>query len=223
MTGKYGLHCFDGGVLAEGVVACSWAEPASSCFGSFDGLFDYISSLPKNANSAADIVNVISNTWLGKVGGLLAILGVVAAPITSGDTALRSARLIAADFLKIDQKPILKRLMVSIPLFVLCFIVLQIDFDVLWRYFAWSNQTLSVFTLWALTVYLARNHRIYWITLIPALFMTAVCICYILTAPEGLHLPLPYGYAASALVCLIFTALFARFLHRQPKTQPIAK
>ena len=156
---KYGRPCFYGAMIAEGVVALIWAAAASSFFGSFDGLFDYISSLPKNANSAADIVNVISNTWLGKVGGLLAILGVVAAPITSGDTALRSARLIAADFLKIDQKPILKRLMVSIPLFVLCFIVLQIYFDVLWRYFSWSTQTLSVFTLLALTVYLARDRK----------------------------------------------------------------
>ena len=145
-------------------------------------------------------MNLISNTWLGTLGGFLAILGVVAAPITSGDTALRSARLIAADFLKIDQQKILKRVLVSLPLFALCFLILQMDFDILWRYFAWSNQTLSVFTLWALTVYLARNHRLYWITLIPALFMTAVCVCYILTAHEGLHLPMVFGYSLAALV-----------------------
>ena len=173
---KYGRPCFYGAMIAEGAVALIWAAAASSFFGSFEGLSAYIGSLPKNANSAAEVVNLISNTWLGTLGGFLAILGVVAAPITSGDTALRSARLIAADFLKIDQQKILKRVLVSLPLFALCFLILQMDFDILWRYFAWSNQTLSVFTLWALTVYLARNHRLYWITLIPALFMTAVCV-----------------------------------------------
>ena len=219
---KYGRPCFYGAMIAEGIVALIWAAAASSYFGSVDGLTDYVAGLPAKTNSAANIVNTISNNWLGTVGGLLAILGVIAAPITSGDTALRSARLIAADFLKIDQKPIMKRLLVSVPLFALCFIVLQMDFDILWRYFAWSNQTLSVFTLWALTVYLAKNRRLYWITLIPALFMTAVCVCYIVVAPEGLNLALPYGYGAAALVCTLFTALFARFLHRQPKTAIVA-
>lgn len=123
------------------------------------------------------------------MGGSLAILGVIAAPITSGDTAFRSARLIVADFLHLDQKPILKRLMVSLPLFAVGFLILQIDFSIIWRYFAWVNQTLAVFTLWALTVWLASTKRIYIITLIPALFMTAVCSTYILIAPEGLNLP----------------------------------
>ena len=117
--------------------------------------------LAANVNKPSLVVDTISRTWLGTYGGLLALLGVVAAPLTSGDTALRSARLIAADFLKIDQKPIKKRLLVSIPIFILTFAILQMNFDVLWRYFAWSNQTLAVFTLWAITVYLARNKRFY--------------------------------------------------------------
>ncbi len=208
---RYGRPCFYGAMIAEGVVALIWAAAASSFFGSVGGLQEYVASLPATANKAAEVVNLISNSWLGKVGGFLAILGVVAAPITSGDTALRSARLIAADFLHIDQKPILKRLMVAVPLFVGTFILLQINFDIIWRYFAWSNQTLSVFTFWALTVYLYKEKRNYWITLLPALFMTAVCSAYIMVAPEGFGLPLHIGYITAIVVCVIFTLLFVRF------------
>ena len=212
---RYGRPCFYGAMIAEGVVALIWAAAASSFFGSVGGLQEYVASLPATANKAAEVVNLISNSWLGKAGGFLAILGVVAAPITSGDTALRSARLIAADFLHIDQKPILKRLMVAVPLIVGTFILLQINFDIIWRYFAWSNQTLSVFTFWALTVYLYKEKRNYWITLIPALFMTAVCSAYIMVAPEGFGLPLYIGYIVATVVCLLFLGLFIRFAKRQ--------
>ena len=212
---RYGRPCFYGAMIAEGVVALIWAAAASSFFGSVGGLQEYVASLPATANKAAEVVNLISNSWLGKAGGFLAILGGVAAPITSGDTALRSARLIAADFLHIDQKPILKRLMVAVPLFVGTFILLQINFDIIWRYFAWSNQTLSVFTFWALTVYLYKEKRNYWITLIPALFMTAVCSAYIMVAPEGFGLPLYIGYIVATVVCLLFLGLFIRFAKRQ--------
>ena len=212
---RYGRPCFYGAMIAEGVVALIWAAAASSFFGSVGGLQEYVASLPATANKAAEVVNLISNSWLGNAGGFLAILGVVAAPITSGDTALRSARLIAADFLRIDQKPIVKRLMVAVPLFVGTFILLQINFDIIWRYFAWSNQALSVFTFWALTVYLYKEKRNYWVTLIPALFMSAVCSAYIIVAPEGFSLPLYVGYIASAVVCLLFLGLFVRFTKRQ--------
>ena len=133
----------------------------------------------------APLVNEISLTWLGKIGGILAILGVIAAPITSGDTALRTARLIAADFLKFKQNTIIRRLIISVPIFLASYLIMQINFQILWRYFGWCNQALSVFTLWAVTVYLARNKKQYWITLIPALFMTMVCVSYIVFAPEG--------------------------------------
>lgn len=208
---RYGRPCFYGAMIAEGVVALIWAAAASSFFGSVGGLQEYVASLPTTANKAAEVVNLISNSWLGSVGGILAVLGVVAAPITSGDTALRSARLIAADFLHIDQKPIFKRFMIALPLFVATFILLQINFDIIWRYFAWCNQTLSVFTFWALTVYLYKEKRNYWITLLPALFMTAVCSAYIMVAPEGFGLPLYIGYITAAIVCIIFTLLFIRF------------
>lgn len=141
------------------------------------------------------------------LGGILALLGVIAAPLTSGDTALRSARLIAADFLHFDQKPMKKRLIISIPIFILTFLILQMNFDILWRYFAWCNQTLAVFTLWAITVYLAKKQKMYWISLVPAVFMTAVSVSYILIAPEGFHLTASIAYMGGALVC-IFLSLF---------------
>lgn len=205
---RYGRRIFYGAMVAEGVVALIWAAAASSYWGSLDGLQEFVASLPATANKPAEVVDVISRGWLGSVGSVLAMLGVIAAPITSGDTALRSARLIAADFLHIEQKSIKKRLMVSVPLFLLTYLVLQMDFDVLWRYFAWSNQTLAVFTLWAATVYLCRNHRNYWITIIPAIFMTAVSVCYIVVAPEGLALPIIYGYVSCIVVCVALVALF---------------
>ncbi len=202
---KYGRRCFYGAMVAEGIVALIWAAAASSFFGSLEGLQVYVAELPATANKAAEVVNLISKDWLGAVGGFLALLGVVAAPITSGDTALRSARLIAADFLRIDQKPISKRLMISIPIFILTFVILQMNFDILWRYFAWCNQTLAVFTLWTITVYLCRRKKLYMVALIPAIFMTMVCSTYILVAPrpEGLGL----SYSVSIAIGTIITAL----------------
>lgn len=113
------------------------------------------------------------------------MLGVVAAPITTGDTAMRSLRLIIADAFGIDQRSLWKRLLVTLPIIAVTFLLMQINFDVLWRYFAWTNQTLSVFTLWACSVYLARHGRNFYITALPAMFMTCVCTTYILFAPNG--------------------------------------
>lgn len=178
---KLGRRVFYGAMVVEGIVALIWAAAAIAFFkGSFSDLSAYL-----GASSAAPLVNEISVTWLGKFGGLLAILGVIAAPITSGDTALRTARLITADFLKFKQNTIFRRLIISIPIFVASYLIMQINFQVLWRYFGWCNQALSVFTLWAITAYLARNKKCYIITLLPAMFMTMVCSTYILFAPEG--------------------------------------
>lgn len=173
-------------------------------------------------SNAAVVVNAITEDWLGPVGSILAILGVIAAPITSGDTAFRSARLIVADFLHLDQRPIAKRLLVCVPMFLLSIAILlysQKDaagFDMIWRYFAWTNQTLAVFTLWALTVYLAKARKCYWITLLPALFMSMVCSTYILVAPEGLSLPvLPsqiVGTVVSACLAVAFFLWHRRIL-----------
>ena len=210
---KHARPVFYGAMVTEGVVALIWAAAAIAFTGGYDKLQEVLGS-----SSPAVLVNNISQTWLGTVGGILAVLGVIAAPITSGDTALRSARLIAADFMNIKQKKIAKRLLVSVPIFVLCFIIMLIPYEALWRYFAWCNQVLSVFTLWAITVYLAREGKAYIITLIPALFMTSVTVTYIFFAPEGfsaltmatLEYAIPYevavgvGLTATALLLALF-------------------
>jgi carbon starvation protein CstA len=143
--------------------------------------------------SAPAVVTAVSKKWLGLLGGILAILGVVAAPIISGDTALRGARLIVADWLKLDQQPIRNRLRISIPLFVLTGLMLWFNitnengFNTIWRYFGWANQTLAVLTLWAITVYLTTTKKGCWylISLLPACFMTAVSVTFILVDKVG--------------------------------------
>lgn len=197
-TEKHARPVFYGAMIIEGIVALIWAAVASAFF--------YENGMTEN--NAAVIVDSVTKEWLGIAGAFLALLGVIFAPITSGDTAFRSARLIVADILKIDQKKISKRLLISIPLFIASFLILQINFDILWRYFAWCNQTLAVFTLWAITIYLTKHKRNYLITLIPALFMTMVCISYIFIAPEGLHLNANISYIAGAVATLISLILY---------------
>lgn len=208
---KYARPVFYGAMIAEGIVALIWAAAAASFFGGLNGLLEFSAQHP-GENVAALVVSEVSNHWLGTVGGILAILGVIAAPITSGDTALRTARLIVADIIKLKQKPIMNRLMISIPVFIIAFILLQIDFDILWRYFAWSNQLIACFTLWAITAYLARKHKAYIISLIPALFMTAVCTMYIFVAPEGFQCSRLVGWVATGAMEIIVSFLFIRFL-----------
>lgn len=204
---KLARPVFYGAMVAEGIVALIWAAAAIVFTGGYEQLAGYMAA--HNSNAGA-LVNELSIGWLGTFGGILALLGVVAAPITSGDTALRSARLIAADFLHYDQSKIVKRLVISLPIFVLTFLVMMMDFDVLWRYFAWCNQTLAVFTLWAATVYLARKNKAYIITIIPAMFMTAVSVSYILfeAQPKGLGLPynvaVGIGIGVAVLLCVMF-------------------
>lgn len=216
-TERHARPIFYGAMAAEGVVALIWAAAAITFTKGYSGLQEFL-----GGGSPAVLVDNLSRSWLGAVGGILAVLGVIAAPITSGDTALRSARLIAADFMNLKQKKISSRLMVSVPLFVICFIIMLLPYDALWRYFAWCNQVLAVFTLWTLTVYLARKGKFYYITLIPALFMTAVTTTYIFYAPEGLGIisdslwGIKISYELSLAVGLgvtgLFGVMFARFL-----------
>lgn len=210
---KDGRKVFFGAMVAEGVVALIWAAAAMTFFKGIDGFHAFMET---HHNSAAVVVDTISHGWLGTVGAILALLGVVAAPITSADTAFRSARLIIADMLRRSQKKLKNRLTVSVPLFVACAFLLllsQENFDVFWRYFAWSNQTLAVFTLWAVTAYMAKERRNYWLSLIPALFMTAVCSTYILTAKEGFSLPYTLSYGIGVGVTLLLLCLFFKKNH----------
>jgi carbon starvation protein CstA len=210
---REGRRIFYGAMVAEGLVALIWAAAAMSFFGSIGGLQDF---LQNNDNNAAIVVDKIVNTWLGRLGGLLALIGVVAAPITSGDTAFRSARLIIADFIGYSQKKISKRLLISVPLFVIAIFILQINFDIIWRYFAWSNQTLAAITLWTITIYLVKEKKFYWITLIPALFMTSVISTYISVAPEGFSLPVNIGYLIGAICTFITGIMFIWYLKFRP-------
>lgn len=192
---RLGRTIFYGAMIAEGLVALIWAAAAIKFAGSLDVAGDtpyekLMSAMTDPASgkvNPAIIVNRICHSWLGTVGAVLAILGVVAAPLTSGDTALRCARLIAADFMKVKQDKILKRLVLCLPIFAISIGLMFIDFNVIWRYFAWTNQTLSVFTLWTISVWLAKRGKLYWVSLVPALFMTVVCTSYILMAPEGFN------------------------------------
>lgn len=204
---KQGRGIFYGAMITEGIVALIWAAISMSFFGGVEGLNAHMLSTGDNA---ALVVNEISSSLLGTVGGLLAILGVVAAPITSGDTSFRSARLIVADFLKMDQRPVRNRILICIPLFVAGFILTQVNFGVIWRYFAWTNQTLATIVLWTITAYLIKSNKFYWIALIPAVFMTAVVVSYILIAPEGFNLDHDISLIFGAAAALIMTLLTLR-------------
>lgn len=187
-TEKHGRQIFYGSMITEGIVALIWAAASIKFFGTYEEL--------AATGSPAIIVNKICSSWLGALGAVLAVLGVVAAPITSGDTAFRSARLIIAEFIHLPQKKTVYRLVLCIPLFGIALALMFVNFDVLWRYFGWANQTLATFTLWACTVWLVRQGKTFWTGLLPSLFMTVVCICYILVAPEGFSLPLSIGLTA---------------------------
>jgi carbon starvation protein CstA len=208
---RQGRRVFYGAMVAEGIVALIWAAAAICFFGSVGGLQEFLQA---NDNNAAVVVNKISHSWLGKFGGLLAIIGVIAAPITSGDTAFRSARLIVADFINFSQKSIINRIIVSTPLFIIALGILQINFDVIWRYFAWSNQTLATATLWTITVYLVKANKFYWITLLPSLFMTMVISTYIIVAPEGLGLSSNIGYLIGTVCTLCTLAIFIHWFRK---------
>jgi carbon starvation protein CstA len=201
---KQGRPIFYGAMIAEGIIALIWAAAAIAFFGSTGEL-----AAQMGANGGQGwVVSTISNTLLGKVGGALAILGVVACPVTSGDTAFRSARLTIADFLNFKQGPIKNRLAITIPLFVIGFVLTRIDFNIIWRYFAWSNQTLAMIVLWTAAMYLALNKKFHWIATVPATFMTAVSITYILVAPEGFKLASSIAYPAGVVAAVGALALF---------------
>lgn len=172
---------FYGSMISESVIALIWAAIAMAFFNGPTGLGEQLSG---HGGNAAWAVDVISHTTLGKVGAILALLGVVAAPITSGDTAFRGARLIVADIFKIDQRPIVKRFAVCIPLFIVGYGITLVNFDIVWRYFAWANQTLAAVVLWSIYVWLARRKRNYWVALIPAVAMTFVVTCFVYISPQ---------------------------------------
>lgn len=211
-----GRKIFYGTMITEGILTLIWAAAAMVFFKDVNGLNG---AMIANNNNAAWAANEISMNMLGKFGGILALLGIVAAPITSGDTAFRSARLILADIFIIDQKKFMNRLYLSIPLFVIAFVLTQIDFGIIWRYFAWSNQTLATIVLWTITAYLFYENKNYWITALPAVFMTMVCSTYILIAPEGFKLSNGIAYLGGFIFTIIVTLLFVFKMKNYRKKQ----
>ncbi len=186
-----GRPIFFGSMITEGIVALIWAAIAMSFFGGVRELNDTMTEIGGNA---ALVVNDVATKLLGPVGAVLVLLGVVAAPITSGDTAFRAARLIIADIFKSSQLSIKNRLIISVPMFAVGLTLTFVDFSIIWRYMAWMNQTLAAVTLWAITAYMYLSKKPVWISLIPAIFMTAVTTVYILIAPEGFSLDKNISY-----------------------------
>ena len=228
---RMGRPIFYGAMITEGIVALIWATVASYFFyAEPQPGYQLITEFSNNgfSTSAPKVVNIICNDWLGVAGGILAMLGVVAAPITSGDTALRSARLIIADFIRIEQRSIKRRLLISVPLFLCCIALLlwQVEnpdgFNVIWQYFGWSNQTLSVFTLWAITVYLLKNGKPYYFTLIPALFMTTVCATFLFVSKQAFGMPERVGYLLGAVVLIVAIGWFHIYESKYKKNNKIS-
>lgn len=199
---------FYGSMISESIIALIWAAVAMAFFGGADLLGTQLES---NGNNPAWAVDIISRTTLGRIGSILAILGVVAAPITSGDTAFRSARLIISDMFGYDQKPLFNRFVVCIPLFVIGFCITLVNFAVVWRYFAWCNQALAAITLWAIYVWLVQRRSNPWIALIPAIAMTFIIFTFVFISPQFIGLEShSLCYVLGGIVTLLITWLVTK-------------
>ena len=217
---KYARPVFYGAMIAEGIVAMIWATAAIAYFGGPEGLNNAMSEtgtvvngvLIKNA-AAADVVDIICKSWLGKAGAIIAILGVVICPITSGDTAFRSLRLSLADLFKYDQKPIIKRMIICIPVFAVAFFFCQVDFSTAWSYLGIANQTLATLVLWISAAYIVQKGKSHWICSIPATFLTFICSSFIVVSPIGFQSSPTIGYIIGAAVALgAFTLFYRHYL-----------
>jgi carbon starvation protein CstA len=218
---KYGRPVFYGAMICEGIVAIIWATAAMAYTGGPDGLNEAAAA----GNTPAILVNSICRDWLGKVGAIIAVLGVIACPITSGDTAFRSIRLILAEAFHIDQKPIVNRILTALPIFVIAVLVCTFDFSTIWNYVGISNQVLASIVLWTCSRYLFKHGKSPLYTAVPATFLTYVCVCYFMVAPYkagGLSLPVGAGHCVASAVTILVIAIFVahnRKLH--PRIQSV--
>lgn len=198
-----GRMIFYGSMITESIIALIWAAIGMAFFHGPDSL---VAALAEHGNDAAWAVSTISSTTLGAVGGFIALFGVVSAAITSGDTAFRSARLIVADVLAIEQRSIVKRFAIALPLFAIGVALLFVDFDVVWRYFAWCNQAMAVVTLWVIVVYLNKHKRNIWVAIPPAIFMTYICTSFVFVSGQFIGMQnRPLAYALAGVVTLVIT------------------
>lgn len=218
---KMGRPMFYGAMITEGLVALIWATVSMFFF--YGGAAGEL-GLPETLQ-APEVVTGVCQGWLGTFGGILALLGVVAAPITSGDTALRSARLIIAEFIHLEQRSIMKRIWICIPLFGATMLLLFYNisnpdgFNVIWSYFGWANQTLAVFMLWAVTVYLVRERKPYWITFIPAVFMTVVCSSFLMISKNAFGFDMMVGYGVGGASLIISIAWFCSWYQKEVRAR----
>ena len=206
---KYARPVFYGAMIAEGIVAMIWASAAIAYCGGPEGLNNAMTSVGTEINGvivrnaqAADLVDMICKSWLGKVGAVVAILGVVICPITSGDTAFRSLRLSLADMLKYDQKPIVKRLVICLPIFAVAFMFCKVDFSTAWSYLGIANQVLAAIVMWTASAYLINKGKPHWMCSVPAAFLTFICVCFILVAPLGFGLAPIVGYVTGIVTAI---------------------
>ena len=203
---RQGRKIFYGAMITESVIALIWAAAGVAFYGGAYLLNEALSSA-----GPSSVVLEISRTMLKSIGGVLAVIGVVVCPITSGDTAFRSARLILAEITHLEQKKIRNRLIITLPLLAVGALLTQLDFNVLWRYFSWSNQTLAMISLWVATAYLLKNGKkqsMSLLTALPATFMSAVSMTYILMAGEGFGLSSAIAYPAGAAFAAILFAVY---------------
>ena len=210
---KYGRPIFYGAMIAEGIVAMIWATAAIAYFGGPEGL----NAAADAGKTPAIMVDEICQSWLGQVGAVIAILGVVVCPITSGDTAFRSLRLTIGDALKFNQKPIRNRLIIAVPIFVVAFILCKVDFSTIWKYVGIGNQVLATVVTWTAAAYLVRNGRSHLMMSLPATFLTFICVCYFMIAPYnvgGLSLPSTVSYITGVAAAL---GLFTFFVIKTKK------
>lgn len=199
---------FYGSMISESIIALVWAAIAMAFFG---GASDLGGALSDHGNNPAWAVDVISRTTLGHIGAILAIIGVVAAPITSGDTAFRSARLIISDMFGIEQRTLWRRFAICLPLFAVAYAISLVNFGIVWRYFAWSNQTLAVFTLWAILIWLRQNRKPLWIALIPAVAMTYIVVSFMFVSDQFLGMgPVALAYIIAGAITALPTYLALR-------------
>jgi carbon starvation protein CstA len=230
---KDGRKIFYGAMVCEGIIAMVWASAAIAFFWNKDGT-NGLESLLKMGGGGSKSVYAICTGLLGTVGGAIALIGVIVCPITSGDTAFRSARMVIFDWFKLDEKKIKTRLAIAIPLLLIGYGISFIDYSVVWRYFSWSNQTLAMIVLWAAAVYFATNYankNKCWIAAVPATFMSAVSVTYLMYAPECFNLikqgqtGIVISYTVGIIVAAVFLAVFlattyvhpAKSLERQKK------
>lgn len=200
---KHGRFVFYGAMIGEGVIALIWCTLGLSFYDSPAAM-----QATMAAGGPAKVVHEVSTSLLGMTGGVLAVLGVIVLPITSGDTAFRSARLIVAELIKLPQKAISKRMLIAVPMFAVGLALSYVDFNVIWRYFGWANQATASIMLWTAAAYLMRHGKFHWICTVPALFMSAVCITYLANAPIGFGLDLTTSTVIGVAGAIALAVLF---------------